>query len=128
MPLTLIMAASLMAQSPGNQMPAPPSPSRAAALYAAADLHADCIATVSGDPVSRQLCHSALRDQLERLFPEGADSAADGCLVIPALPVSRILAVATVTIAETKTVPAGSAADFAAATLLTLYPCGLRRR
>lgn len=96
--------------------------------YAAVELQADCIAAMSGDPVGRRLCHATLHEQIERLFPRDNNNAADGCLVVPMLPLGKVLGAATVAIAEAKSPPASSADDFAAATLLTLYPCGLRRR
>jgi len=96
--------------------------------YTAAELHVDCIATISGDPVSRRLCHKTIAEQMDRLFPGDQNNAANGCLVIPTLADSKVLGAVTAAIAQTETPPASSAADFAAATLLTLYPCGLRRR
>lgn len=130
MSLTTILAATLLLQSAAAEPPAQedgPSITFGVA-YTAADLHADCIATVSGDPVGRRLCHRTILEQMDRLFPRDQNNAADGCLVIPMLTDSRVLGLVTAAIAQTKTPPPSSASDFAAATLLTLYPCGLRRR
>lgn len=93
----------------------------------AAALQADCIAGLGGDRPARTACTSVIAAQIDRLYPTEEDSAAPGCLVVPAISRFRVMTNVAAAIAASETVPPGDDATFAASVILRLYPCGIRR-